>query len=212
MLPTFDSDKAISLEDLQHNTHQQQQLEEEQKEEKEEDGWPDLDGTVHEDDGWSVDTPIPCYQPPPSADALTAEINKLYREQIKKTNRDNNDSEPAVVDGWDAPVTFNPVVKRRPALTLSDEESDDDEDNNLRDNDDDPLQNIDWSTLTEEELMERMNKIKETTVQRWLYVDLDDPTHCKVLNAIEGLYVDSETGEGGVTPVYEQADENNAWV
>lgn len=173
---------------------------------------------------WSIGTPIIISHDPISPEAIAREINRLYHQPIKnrrKTQTETEDSES--VDGWDAPtpVTNSSGVILHPISINGwnnngdddDEEEDSDEETSQK-QDDDPLRNIDWNTLTEEELLERMNKIEEQSSQRWLTIDINDPAYCKVLNAIEGLYVDSDTGEGGIVPVGEDntGGEENPWL
>ncbi|KAI8368202.1 uncharacterized protein BYT42DRAFT_585707 [Radiomyces spectabilis] len=143
-----------------------------------------------------IGTPIPStpvdYLSP---EMLAKEINKLYEEELQK---EFPKVEPVVTEetgnGWDQPIClapkegddFDDKKKNRlrhyfgigdPANEFEDIDADEED---IRP-DDDPLNNIDWETLTEEELTRRLTKVEERTTQRWLNIDINDPQYIKVL-------------------------------
>lgn len=158
--------------------------------------WPTLDKDTSFDNQWNIGTPVPDATPQPiTADQLADAINQLYLQPVKKPKA--NTSIEAEGDGWDAPAltissTFLFGKKSTSGSGTDSEDDDDDDDLEMeRKQQDDPLKNIDWETLTEEELMDRMTKVSEQCEQRWLSVDIDDPAYCKVLIDVEG-YNDNE--------------------
>jgi hypothetical protein len=58
----------------------------------------------------------------------------------------------------------------------------------------DPLQGINWETLSEDDLMKRLAVVEEKTSRRWLNVDMDDPRYLKVLNTFEGETIEDDEG------------------
>ncbi|RCI04110.1 Factor arrest protein 11 [Rhizopus stolonifer] len=145
---------------------------------------------------WTIGTPIPDTMPVPlSADDLTKEINKLYLEELqhefeeKAKRQKETEMVQEVEDGWDKPIDFNHNAWGNTAVNPNenDEEADEVEPEV------DPLGNIHWDSLTEEDLKRRLTLVEEKTVQRWLNVDMNDPRYLKVLNTFEG--------EGDLIPV-----------
>jgi len=85
-------------------------------------------------------------------------------------------------NGWDAPARFIRSYDSNP--------DDIDPDENLEDSRHDPLSDIDWTNLNEEDLQERLLKIERQTIQRRLrQVDESD---FKVLNAFEDLMMNDD--------------------
>ncbi|CDH55377.1 predicted protein [Lichtheimia corymbifera JMRC:FSU:9682] len=163
--------------------------------------WPSLEKETSFDDRWDIGTPAPDATPQPiTADALADAINHLYRQPARKFKTIT--ATEAEGDGWDTPAlttsnTFS--FGKKPTSGSGTDSEDDDDDDDLemeRKSQDDPLKNIDWETLTEDELMDRMTKVSEQCEQRWLSVDIDDPAYCKVLIDVEG-YNDNEAEDGG---------------
>ncbi|OBZ89007.1 Striatin-interacting protein 1 [Choanephora cucurbitarum] len=127
-------------------------------------------------------TPLPDAMPKPiSPDDLANEINKLYLEELerefekKKKQKEQEEMAHSDVDGWDQPVQV-PVKQQQ----QEEEEEGDDVVEEL-----DPLQDINWENLTEEDLKQRLTLVEEKTVQRWMNVDMDDPRYLKVVNPLE---------------------------
>ncbi|KAF7727735.1 Factor arrest protein 11 [Apophysomyces ossiformis] len=157
-----------------------------------------------------VGTPIPSspvQKADTSAENLAKEINDLYLEEFHKEFKPK-----ASEEGWDAPIlpvtsTGLPMNPRWNRFGESDGDyMDEDDDDDYEAEDDDPLKNINWETLSEDELNDRLTKVEERTVQRWLSVDIDDPQHLKVLNAIEGLDLVSDCVEDdGDPPIYDES-------
>lgn len=174
----------------------------------EEDDEDDDEGEGEEsnpDNTWHIGTPVPDIIPTPiTADDLAQEINKLYmeelqREFIEKQQKKIELEEKVEVDGWDKPTvnvnswgaiyfdnTSNSKAKKVPF--------DDDDEADEIEPEVDPLQGINWGSLTEEDLKKRLTLVQEKTVQRWLNVDMDDPRYLKVLNTCEGEVLEDDDG------------------
>lgn len=107
------------------------------------------------------------------------QINELYRSALDlefnfdSTTKDN---------GWDTPVQFIRSYDPHP----DDNHFDDD----FEDSVNDPLSDIDWTALKEEELQARLLRIERQTIQRRLRTD-DENDH-KVLNAFDDLTIDND--------------------
>lgn len=148
-------------------------------------------GVQRQLDTW-ISTPVPHSAPPVSPNALAKEINKLYHQPIR-SEPEEEDEPDDVGNGWDTPTptttTSGRIAGSKLRYYMEDDEEDDDEesDSDADDNANDPLQNINWETLTLEEMSERLSKVEESTPQRWLNVAIDDPQYCKVLTDVEGL-------------------------
>ncbi|KAI8339058.1 hypothetical protein BC941DRAFT_469236 [Chlamydoabsidia padenii] len=135
---------------------------------------------------WSIGTPIPTTEHTSSISPtlLAQEINKLYHEEL---NREFNLSKETT-SGWDAPIVLTNVLGER--LQVEDEDDEDDEDDDKQMDPTDPLGNVDWNNLSEEELAKRLALVEENTVRRWMSVDIDDPQYIKVLNTFENVEED----------------------
>ncbi|KAG0187344.1 Factor arrest protein 11 [Apophysomyces sp. BC1034] len=177
-----------------------------QQDEDEED---ETRGSVH--DFPEVGTPVPS-SPIASADLLTKEINNLYREELQKEFK-MKEAELIIEGGWDAPTlpvtsTGKIVDSKWRGYEDNDDDydfvDDEDDEEEEEEEDDDPLKNINWQTLSEDELNERLTKVEERTVQRWLSVDINDPQHLKVLNAVEGLDLETECMDED-PPIYDES-------
>ena len=70
----------------------------------------------------------------------------------------------------------------------------DDEDADEMEPEFNPLQDIDWGSLTKEDLEKRLSLVEQKTVQRWLNVEMDDERYLKVLNTYEGEVLTDEEG------------------
>ncbi|KAJ2957236.1 hypothetical protein NQZ79_g7034 [Umbelopsis isabellina] len=125
------------------------------------------------------DSPIHQFYQDEERYAAARQINELYRSALDlefnfdSTTKDN---------GWDAPVQFIRSYDPHP----DDIHFDDD----LEDTVNDPLSDIDWTALKEEELQARLLRIERQTIQRRLRTD-DENDH-KVLNAFEDLAIDND--------------------
>ncbi|KAI9033867.1 hypothetical protein CLU79DRAFT_725928 [Phycomyces nitens] len=141
-------------------------------------------------DAWAIGTPVPSKNEPISPRLLAAEINKLYREELEQEFK--VEAPVVVEDGWDAPALVGPTITSTTAKikakyagnTHDDYENDSDSDEEVQD--DDPLGDINWETLTEKDLVDRLTKVEENTSRRWLNIDINDPSYLKVLNTFEG--------------------------
>lgn len=153
----------------------------------------------------SIGTPLPDIIPTPiTADDLAREINKLYleelqREFIEKQQKLIEKEEKDETDGWDKPIIVkNPwgdIDFENTGETKAKEVPfDDDDEGDDIEPEVDPLQGINWGSLTEEELTQRLTLVQEKTVQRWLNVDMDDPRYLKVLNTFEGEVLVDDDG------------------
>ena len=146
---------------------------------------------------------------------LVKQINHLFRQPLKRRLKLKDIIQvPFETDGWDAPTpatttTGATISSKNKNKEDSEYEDDDDIDTDDEENDEnmdmdgknknDPLENIDWSNLTEDELNARMDLVGEQTEQRWLNIDLDDPAYCKVLLDVE-TEVDEEIVATSNTP------------
>ncbi|KAI7889509.1 uncharacterized protein EV154DRAFT_514478 [Mucor mucedo] len=153
---------------------------------------------------WSIGTPLPDIIPTPiTADDLAREINKLYMEELQREfieKQQKLEVKEDETDGWDKPtIVKNPwgdIDFENTGETKTKEVpfDDDDDDPDEIEPEVDPLQGINWGSLTEEELTQRLNLVQEKTVQRWLNVDMDDPRYLKVLNTFEGEVLEDDDG------------------
>ncbi|ORX48207.1 hypothetical protein DM01DRAFT_1309695 [Hesseltinella vesiculosa] len=125
-------------------------------------------------DGW-IATPVPGSPvQSPSASrrssidtfTLTEDINRLYQEELHREFHAK-----VAGDGWDTPAV--PVT---PAGDILEEEE-----TAIHLN---PLSNIDWTNMSEQELTERLRVVEEKTMRRWMNVDLDDPSYHKVISPV----------------------------
>ena len=129
---------------------------------------------------------------------LVQQINQLFKQPLQRRIESKNIIQvPLETDGWDAPTPTttgsNKLSKKKNNDDIEDDDDidtdDDEEENENRimngKNKNDPLENIDWGNLTEDELNTRINLVGEQTEQRWMNVDLNDPAYCKVLLDVE---------------------------
>ncbi|KAG2222333.1 hypothetical protein INT45_001596 [Circinella minor] len=129
---------------------------------------------------------------------LIQKINQLFKQPLQRRIESKNMIQvPFETDGWDAPTPIttgsNKLLKKKKNDDIEDDDDidtdDEEEENENRimngKNKNDPLENIDWSNLTEDELNTRINLVGEQTEQRWMNVDLNDPAYCKVLLDVE---------------------------
>lgn len=132
---------------------------------------------------WSIGTPIPTTEPSGISPALLAqEINKLYHEELEREFKLSKE----ITSGWDAPIEPTNIMGERVKSEDDDDEEDEDKDEKGP-NPADPLENVDWSNLSEEELAKRLAMVEENTVRRWMNVDINDPQYIKVLNTFENV-------------------------
>lgn len=131
---------------------------------------------------WSIGTPIPSAENSGiSPSVLAQEINKLYHEELA---REFSLAKEKAGSGWDAPIEPTNIMGER----IQNEDDDGDEDGAAMTLDPtDPLGNVDWSNLSEEELAARLVLVEENTVRRWMSVDINDPQYIKVLNTFENV-------------------------
>lgn len=144
----------------------------------------DVYSSEDEDDvskDWSIGTPIPSTQPI-SAEQLADEINKLYIEELNKEFKEPEEAKE-VIDGWDQPIDTS---RNAWGMPVEETKVDEEEDTDEVEPEFNPLQGINWDSLTEDELKKRLSVVEEKTVQRWMNVDMNDPAYIKVLNTFEG--------------------------
>ncbi|KAI9496153.1 hypothetical protein BDB00DRAFT_926965 [Zychaea mexicana] len=147
---------------------------------------------------------------------LARQIVHLFKQPLKRRLNIKQTQVVVETDGWDAPSplrnTAGDLLSQKGELDCDDDDdidTDDDEDEFTNKEKDDPLKDIDWNSLTDEELNARMNMVEEQTEQRWLSVDLDDPAHCKVLNMLE--IIDGDENETD-TPAAEDEGIDDPWL
>jgi hypothetical protein len=154
-----------------------------------------------------IGTPLPDTIPIPlSTEQLTEEINKLYIEELRREFDEKQQKQKEMElleqqkaqDGWDQPIVTSTTSWGDPPTNTEDVVKsnffgDDDEADEVEP-EADPLQGINWDSLTEEDLKKRLNMVEEKTVKRWLNVDMDDPRYLKVLNTFEGDVLTDDEG------------------
>ncbi|KAG2183116.1 hypothetical protein INT44_006097 [Umbelopsis vinacea] len=111
---------------------------------------------------------------------LTQEVSDFYHNQLQ-IEFNLHHWKPSG-DGWDAPQRF------LHSYAINPDEIDVDEDIDLTKGD--PLANIDWSTLSEEDLQERLYKVERQTIQRRLRTD--DESDYKLLNTMDHLTIEND--------------------
>ncbi|CAO3590469.1 unnamed protein product [Absidia cylindrospora] len=167
----------------------------------------DDDEKIRQSTDWSLGTPIPgtpkrrlsnnCHLGI-SPTLLAQEINKLYHEELDRefnmAVETQNATISATAGGWDTPIEPTNVTGERlhskniEAFGFGDDEGDDsNEDNTDQSWLADPLRDVDWTNLSEDELAKRLAIVEEKTVQRWMDVDIDDSRYIKVLNTFENI-------------------------
>ncbi|CAO3643636.1 unnamed protein product [Cunninghamella blakesleeana] len=143
--------------------------------------------------------------------ALLAQgINKLYQEELNKEfNKIKSQKYTIGGNGWDSPIIQRNTLGEKITngwgsssnsnnygddvdndndindFMDEDDEDDEDDDNKKFSITKDPLGNINWETITEDELTQRLTVVEERTVQRWMNIDINDPRYLKVLNTFE---------------------------
>ncbi|KAI8100080.1 uncharacterized protein BX664DRAFT_238046, partial [Halteromyces radiatus] len=135
-----------------------------------------------------------------SPTVLAQEINKLYHEELNREfdmNGSMNGKETKIKDEWDAPtIPTNYMGEFIYTNNNNDDDDlypgDDDDDDDDYDDDKkstrwltDPLVDVNWTTLTEDEFAKRLAIVEEKTVRRWMNVDINDPQYIKVLDTFE---------------------------
>lgn len=171
------------------------EVDEEEEDEEEEEEEPNV---KNNDNNWHIGTPLPDALPVPvTAEELTKEINKLYLEELEREFAQKQEKKKQleiVNDSWDQPAfstgSWSSNDKKKKHITLDE----DDEDADEVDPEVDPLQGINWGSLTEEELKKRLTLVEEKTVKRWMNVDMNDPSYMKVLNTFEGDVLEDDEG------------------
>ncbi|KAL9538658.1 hypothetical protein MBANPS3_010767 [Mucor bainieri] len=157
-----------------------------------------------------IGTPLPDTIPMPlSAEDLTQEINKLYLEELRREFEEKQKKQELLEqqeqqllleqDGWGASSSSvqttdawgTPAVKKKAVFGVGDDDDDDADEVEPELN---PLQDIDWGSLTTEELEKRLSLVEQKTVQRWLNVEMDDERYMKVLNTFEGEVLTDDEG------------------
>ncbi|KAI8147357.1 hypothetical protein BJV82DRAFT_595200 [Fennellomyces sp. T-0311] len=119
---------------------------------------------------------------------LAKDINHLFKQPLKRLEKLQVAEPAAELDGWNAPsqiIYTNAPRKRNMNHDHSEDMDTDDEEECAGKEEEDPLSNIDWGTLTEDELEARLNLVDEQTVPRWMSSDINDTSDWKVLNALE---------------------------
>lgn len=170
-----------------------------------------------ENENMIATTPLPDIIPKPiTADELTREINKLYLEELQREFEIKQEKQRQLelekanqADSWDTPIvhstnswgnvtTFtdtNMTASTAAATTTTINTGDDwDEERDEIEPEVDPLQGINWDSLTEEDLKKRLTLVEGKTVHRWLNIDMDDPAYIKVLNTFEGEILEDDEG------------------
>jgi hypothetical protein len=111
---------------------------------------------------------------------LTQQVSDLYHNQLQIEFNLHHWQRSG--DGWDAPQRF------LHSYTINPDEIDIDEDIDLTKGD--PLANIDWTTLSEEDLQERLFKVERQTIQRRLRTV--DESDYKLLNSMDHLAIEND--------------------
>lgn len=137
------------------------------------------------------------------SDALVKDINHLFKQPLERLKL--RKVEPVVeFDGWDAPAIMTENTKdKKVELDHSEDIDTEDEDEEVE-AEEDPLKNIDWGTLTDDDLKARMELVEEQTVPRWLSSDINDTSNWKVLIDVGNALADSDSEEEEPAPVYEE--------
>lgn len=175
-------------------------------EDDEEDDYQEKDKQdISKQNDYYIGTPIPETAPAPlSAEAIADEINKLYLEELhrefeEKQKQEQLEQEKQLLleqDGWGHSSSSSLVsadawgsVGEKKTMAFDDVEDADEVEPEFN-----PLQDIDWGTLTAEELERRLSLVEQKTVQRWLNVEMDDERYMKVLNTFEGEVLTDDEG------------------
>ncbi|KAI8645242.1 hypothetical protein BD408DRAFT_441073 [Parasitella parasitica] len=170
--------------------------EDEDEDEGDEDEDEDDQATTAEND-FDIGTPAPNTTPLAlSAEDLAHEINKLYIEELHREFEEKQKKQELLEqqekqrlleqDGWGTP---SPTVSVSDSWGCSPKQKvvfDDEEDADEVEPEFDPLEDIDWSSLTKEDLERRLLIVEQKTVQRWSNIAVDDERYLKVLNTFEG--------------------------
>jgi hypothetical protein len=167
----------------------------------------DDDAEIENNPYHHIGTPLPDAIPIPlSTEQLTEEINKLYIEELRREFDEKQQKQRELQlmdqqqtqDGWDQPIVTNTNSWGDPPANSEDVVKSnffgDDEEADEIEPEVDPLQGINWDSLTEEDLKKRLHMVEEKTVQRWLNVDMDDPRYLKVLNTFDGEVLTDDEG------------------
>ncbi|KAH8550496.1 hypothetical protein BGW37DRAFT_427392, partial [Umbelopsis sp. PMI_123] len=108
------------------------------------------------------------------------QVSELYHNQLQIEFNIQNWQAPG--DGWDAPQPFLHSYEINPDEIDNDEDTDQPKD--------DALSNIDWTSLSEEDLQERLFRVEQQTIKRRLQTD--DESDFKRLNAFEQLTIEND--------------------
>jgi hypothetical protein len=189
-------------------------------EEDDDDEEEDINSSSGSDDNDNeniIGTPLPDIIPKPiTAEDLTREINKLYLEELQREFELKQEKQRQLelekqnqLDGWDTPIihptnsrgsvsaavtaTASTSITTASVTAITTTNIDDDEGDEIEP-EVDPLQGINWNSLTEEDLKKRLTLVEKKTVQRWLNIDMDDPRYIKVLNTFEGEILEDDEG------------------
>ncbi|KAL9558318.1 hypothetical protein PS6_001378 [Mucor atramentarius] len=153
-----------------------------------------------------IGTPLPDTTPIPlSAEDLANEINKLYLEELRREFEEKQKKQELLEqqekqlllaqDGWDAtPSSIGTTDAWGTPNTAENKTLFDDDDADEVEPECNPLQDIDWGSLTAEELEKRLSLVEQKTAQRWLNVEMDDERYMKVLNTFEGEVLTDDEG------------------
>lgn len=127
------------------------------------------------------DSPIhQLYQSEHNKAKMAQQVSDFYHNQLQIEFNIHHWQQSG--DGWDAPPRILHSYEINP------DEIDIDEDIDLTKGD--PLANIDWTTLSEEDLQERLFKVEQQTILRRLRTD-DESDH-KFLNSMDHLSISND--------------------
>lgn len=180
---------------------------EDEDDEDEDDGDFEATTTTTTENDFHIGTPVPDTIPIPlSAQDLTNEINKLYIEELRREFEEKQKKQEQLEqqekqllleqDGWGSSPSASSIATDTWGSTEKKTAFDDidDEDADEMEPEFNPLQDIDWGSLTKEDLEKRLSLVEQKTVQRWLNVEMDDERYLKVLNTYEGEVLTDEEG------------------
>ncbi|CEP19150.1 hypothetical protein [Parasitella parasitica] len=165
-------------------------------EDEDEDDEDENDPATAAENNFDIGTPVPDTTPLPlSAEDLAHEINKLYIEELhrefeekqKKQELLEQQERQLLLDqgGWDSPASSVPVTNSWGFPAENKPLFDDDEDADEVEPEFNPLKDINWNSLTKEDLERRLSIVEQKTVQRWCNIAIDDERYLKVLNHFE---------------------------
>ncbi|KAI7863698.1 hypothetical protein BDF14DRAFT_1998232 [Spinellus fusiger] len=133
------------------------------------------------------EVPVSCPAHAVSSFLLTTEINKLYHSPIE--HKIKAKASAMALEGWGDPgpgasaYTFKKPSHRIFGIGDSHYDSSDSEEEE-QDDKNNPLKNINWESLTEQDLEDRIARVGQSSHSR-MSVDIDDPRYMKVILDVE---------------------------